>query len=343
MAETTIQWTDHSLNPIRARRFLQAEPEPQYAMGHHCRKISPGCANCYASKMQSRFRMPEYLGEGAGLNGVEPFLDESKLAEVLRRKKPTKYFWCDMTDLFGEWVLNEWIDRCFATMALTPQHTHQVLTKRPERMLEYVTTRGYHAYNDVRLETEQWPARNIWFGVSVEDQTRADERIPLLLQTPAAVRFLSIEPLLGPISLEQYLWAAGGSTAGPWQYPSGRVERASGIGGQTISSKPAREIRWTIIGGESGPHARPCHLEWVRDLVRQCQAAGTAVFVKQLGRSAWSTVKADHRGRIDKGAHMGSAPVAPEPWRLWLDDSHGGDPAEWPEDLRVRQFPEVSP
>src|SRR5262245_53283923 len=134
MAETSIEWTDHSINPIRARTAD--------GVGHYCQKVSPGCANCYASRLQPRFGMPEFKGTGDPPGDRERFLDESKLAEVLRRKKPTRYFWCDMTDLFGAWVPDEWIDECFSVMGATPQHTHQVLTKRPERMLAYMRTRG---------------------------------------------------------------------------------------------------------------------------------------------------------------------------------------------------------
>lgn len=136
MAETSIQWTDHSINPIRARLKTDLS-----VSGHYCEKLSAGCANCYASNLQKRFGMPAFLGtSGRGLDVVKPFLDEFKLVEVLRRQKPTKYFWCDMTDMFGSWVPDEWIDLCFATMALTPQHTHQVLTKRADRLTEQVMT-----------------------------------------------------------------------------------------------------------------------------------------------------------------------------------------------------------
>src|SRR5437868_3326416 len=105
MGKTTISWTDHSINPIRARS------KATNAVGHYCEMTSPGCANCYSSNFQKRFNMPAFTA-GTRRGDIEPFLDQSKLQEVLRRKKPTKYFWCDMTDLFGEWVPDEWIDRC---------------------------------------------------------------------------------------------------------------------------------------------------------------------------------------------------------------------------------------
>src|SRR5688572_12765248 len=135
MTVTSIEWTDRSVNPIRARN------KDTGAIGHFCEKVSPGCAHCYAASWNLRVRPSGKYLIGTGLDfvpanreNVEIFLDDSKLREVLRQKAPTKYFWCDMTDLFGEWVPVEYIDRCFAVMALTPHHTHQVLTKRADRM-----------------------------------------------------------------------------------------------------------------------------------------------------------------------------------------------------------------
>ena len=226
MAKTSIEWTDHSINPFRAR-------DREGHVGHYCEKISAGCTHCYASGLQKRFQMPEYRADKR--EGIEVFLDESKLQEVLRRRVPTKYFWNDMTDMFLDCYPDDWIDKCFAVMALTPQHTHQVLTKRPRRMLRYL--RGLEADLTERLEeaahrlelseetvgfianyvngwsgyaeikdgnplngtVRRWPLPNIWPGVSVEDQKTADERVPLLLQTPAAVRWVSYEPALAGI------------------------------------------------------------------------------------------------------------------------------------------------
>ena len=127
MGSTSIEWTDETINPLRAR--LNAD---QKRSGHYCEKISPGCKRCYSSKLQPRFGMPQFQ-EQRRLD-VETFLDPSKLHQVLQRKKPTKWFWCDMTDMFGAWVPNEMIAACFGVMAATPWHTHQVLTKRADRM-----------------------------------------------------------------------------------------------------------------------------------------------------------------------------------------------------------------
>jgi protein gp37 len=161
----------------------------------------------------------------------------------------------------------------------------------------------------------QWPLPNVWLGVSVEDQQRADERIPLLLQTPAAVRFLSVEPLLGPISFRWAKWH---------DYKSAPVNPEDGR--QHLNEYDGfRGIGWVIAGGESGPGARPCDVSWVRSIVAQCKAAGVPCFVKQLG--------ANVSGYNPHGTWVRGRPH--------FYDSKAGDMAEWPEDLRVRQMPEV--
>lgn len=338
MSKTSIQWTDHSLNPIRAR-----DPATN-AVGHVCQKISPGCANCYASGLQKRFNMPEFKGTGAPLNVVEPFLDESKLQEVLRRKKPTRYFWCDMTDLFGEWVPDGWINACFRIMLDTPQHTHQVLTKRPERMRKYVCDRWGV------FDGKEYPlARNIWLGVSVEDQQRADERIPHLLRTPAAVRFLSVEPLLGLVDL----WHVQFDRHTAMNVLEGCGTSSRGACGQSVPNAYCEKINWVIVGGESGHNARPCDVQWIRSLVHQCKVSLVPVFVKQLGVGNTGPYDAEEGEfpRCWKCGHFDFGPCSDgtllcnacnAEWNR-LRDSKGGDPAEWAADLRVREFPEVKP
>ena len=305
---TSIEWAagcadgreGHSINPFRARlkdrgwRVSAGNPDP--LVGHHCVKISPGCANCYASELQKRFRMPDF-----GSNRwrwaeplVELFLDESKLQEVLRRRKPTGYFWCDMTDMFLDEYPNEWIDKCFAVMEQTSQHIHMVLTKRPERMHRYVTEdRNFIHIKGERLGGLKWPLPNVYLGVSTENQKYADERIPPLLDTPAAIRFVSYEPALGPIDIKEILL------------------------GMTSCHRPD----WLIFGGESGPNARPCNIQWARDVRDQCKAAGTAFFLKQMGARPYEDMGFDD-------LHY-----------LRFKDRKGGDPAEWPEEDRVREFP----
>lgn len=301
MAKTSIQWADHSINPFRARNLETG------AVGHFCVKISPGCKFCYASKMQNPYLTQlEYVAENR--SKVELFLEEKALEEVIRRRKPTRYFWCDMTDALLEDYPDEWIDRCFGAMALTPQHTHMVLTKRHERLLMWSTRKflagdvQVHA-NDLRdrykipcaaviqgnamtmsleeklgvIDCEPWPLPNVHLGVSVEDQQHADERIPLLLKTPAAVRFLSVEPLLGLVDLTR-LRPAGCSG---WIDAIGRREHR----GPSVFHVETG-LDWVIVGGESGPGARPMDIAWVRSIRDQCRAALVPFFFKQWGEHA---------------------------------------------------------
>ena len=303
MAATSIQWCDHSINPIRAR------DKKTGAIGHYCEKCASGCTNCYASDLQRRFKMPAF-GSGQKRGDIEVFLDESKLEEVRKRKKPTRYFWCDMSDLFGSWVKPEWIEACLETMDETPQHTHMLLTKRPENvrpmMIEHslVKIPGHVRQNEGDgYHVKSRP--NVWIGCSVATQADVDKNIPELLKcrslTP--VLFVSAEPLLGPVD-----------------FSFGTPEERK-IPCQSIVIPP--KLDWVIVGGESGSNARPCEIDWIRSLVHQCQVAEVPCFVKQLGSQP-------RFGEADIWA--GAADI-----RL---DKKGGDPDEWPSDMRIREFPD---
>lgn len=325
MGKTSIEWCDFSTNPIRARDKKTGK------IGHFCEKISAGCKNCYASRMQRRFGMHEFTATNR--DNVELFLDEHVLRQVIHRKKPTRYFWCDMSDIFYDGIPDEWIDACFATIAFTRRHTHMVLTKRPERMVSYLAglSRCYDRleskarqlgctlrFNDIPLTP--WPIPSVWLGTSVENQQAANERIPHLLQCPAAVRFLSVEPLLGPIELSDV---------------TKRVDAVSQLGKKSMNG-----IDWVIVGGESGPHARPCNVEWIRSVVQQCQQAEVPCFVKQVGSVPLCVFDSPDSGvngfdTADFG-DAGNGLVRP-----FLGDRKGGDMEEWPEDLQVRQFPAI--
>lgn len=293
---------------------------------------------------------------------VKPVLDDQRIAAALKFRIPKgfkgkagdgrpKVFVCDMTDIFGDWVPFDLIDKLFAVMALRPDVTFQILTKRPERMAEYFRSfsgmyqraciafnpyiawppdrgraldivSGKRAFRAMKDE----PLPNVWLGCSIEDQKTADERIPHLLRCSATVRFLSCEPLLGPVDLklvEHVPYLLHGSYG-----------KSEGIG----SRIERRAIHWAIAGGESGANARPCNIAWIRSIMAQCKAAGVPVFVKQIG--AVPRVVTDYEAsvfpgpprmlRVDGG------------YALCLRDRKGGDPSEWPEDLRVRQWPEVT-
>ena len=226
-----IEWTDETWNPTTG-----------------CNKVSEGCKNCYAEVQHRRMMaMHPKKYKRPFLDGA--FADEASLENPLHFKKPTKFFVNSMSDLFHENISFTFIARVFRMMEDCPQHTFQVLTKRPERMLEFWNWFSKHALP---------PAENVWLGVSCENQKAADERIPLLLQVPAAVRFLSCEPLFGEINIRKYFTML-------------------------------RTLHWVIAGGESGHHARPMHPDWARGLRDQCKAAGVPFFFKQWGE--WSTEK----------------------------------------------------
>lgn len=322
MAQTSIQWTDHSINPLRASTFVDNAGEINN--GHYCVRISDGCKNCYSSRLQSRFGLYEFVAKNR--RKVHLWLDESKLLEVRRRKKPTKYFWCDMTDMFLDDYPDEWIDKCFATMALTPWHTHQVLTKRAERMRDYLCNRetwmrqltcsGLIPESEMGVPYLSLPLLNVQLGVSVENQPTAEERIRWLLKTPATVRFVSYEPALSAVdfrALNEMDWQIDALT-GDRLFPN-NVRRAC-----------YPRLDQIIVGGESGPRARPFDIQWVHNTIRQCRDAGVACFVKQLGSNPVdsSRMSFDH----DK-------------LPLKFKDRKGGSIGEWPTELRVREFPEA--
>jgi protein gp37 len=244
---SAIEWTDATWNPVTG-----------------CTEVSPGCDNCYAKTFAERWRgTPGHHFE----NGFDVTLRPERIDQPLRWKKPRKVFVNSMSDLFHEAIPDEFIAEVFATMAKSPRHTYQVLTKRHGRMRSLLKRLSFR---DNLAHLAPWPLPNVWLGVSVEDQKRADIRIPALLNTPAAVRFLSCEPLLGPVDLEMVDW--------------------DGATGLTVLEHPPNGIDWVIVGGESGPGARPMDPAWARQLRDQCQAASVPFHFKQWGAFAPSGV-----------------------------------------------------
>jgi len=241
------------------------------------------------------------------------------LAQPLRWKKPQRIFVNSMSDLFHESLSNEDIAAVFMVMAACPQHTFQVLTKRPKRAMEWF----------------RWPLPNVHLGVSVEDQATADERIPLLLQCPAAVRWVSAEPLLGLVDLGSLPSASG----------IGKDLDALNNGGVDPAALVASKLDWVVVGGESGHGARPCNVDWIRSIVSQCKAARVPVFVKQLGSKprGWcaGNVKQEPYCDIECDVYEASEGGKCEGRCYWMQNKKGGDPDEWPVDLRVRKFPEA--
>jgi protein gp37 len=256
-----------------------------------CSKVSEGCRNCYALRDWARMSAnPNTVYYGRKFTDV--MTHPERLDQPLRWTKPRRVFVNSMSDLFHESVPDHFIDEVFAVMLLAEKHTFQVLTKRPERMRDYLQqdhrehwarAAVYHwggndpdSLYDSIIDGDQAPLPNVWLGVSIEDQTTADERIPLLLETPAAVRWVSAEPLLGPVDL------------GRWVYDRDEKIRAAMNSPAAFNREQAEDgiphpLDWLVVGGESGPNARPMQIEWARSLRDQCVVAGVPYFFKQWG------------------------------------------------------------
>ncbi len=250
MSRTKINWSEFSWNPIVG-----------------CSHVSAGCDNCYAEKMAYRLAcmdMPFYdmVQEEGQWNGRTEFV-KSALDKPLHWKKPRKIFVGSMGDLFHKSVPFGWIDRVWDIMHLADWHTYQILTKRPKVLYEYCEEK----------QRGTWP-KNIWLGVTAENQAMADKRIPILLQIPAAKRFVSIEPMLGEVNLEE---TSIGQSIGPCDQ-CGKMKGSSECG--CCMGIPS--LDWVIVGCESGPKRRECKIKWVRSIVEQCKEAGVKIFVKQL-------------------------------------------------------------
>lgn len=278
VVSTNISWCDETWNPTTG-----------------CSRVSEGCRNCYAAKLAPRLAGMGQKGytklPWTAKNAPENvFLHPDRLDKPFKWKKPRRVFVNSMSDLFHEQVPDDFIEQVFSVMALADRHTFQVLTKRPERMARLLADDGFaeavtYVEGDEGYGHLPWPLPNVWLGTSVEDQRAADERIPHLLRTPAAVRFLSCEPLIGEVWIDRYLWFSGPSTAGPWKDALGRHRGGGGIGGQMMSARESGDIGWVIAGGESGPGFRPMDPDWPRSLRDQCVAAGVPFFFKQWGGS----------------------------------------------------------
>jgi protein gp37 len=324
MADTDIQWTEKVWNCLRG-----------------CSRVSPGCGGaahvggCYAEKMAARFSGPgmPYEGlvtigkQGARWTGVVRLVPK-KLDEPLRWKKPRRIFVNSMSDLFHESLSNETIAAIFGVMGAAPQHTFQVLTKRAKRMREWFvwvasqkTGLGTITHSPAIIcaaaaqdampgwrwtvqHPRVWPLPGVWMGVSVEDQKRADERIPDLLTTPAAVRWISLEPQLEDVDLWAYLKTP---------------QRDRSLAEMRAPSMPG--LGWIVQGGESGHGARGFNPTWAKLTQEQCRKAGVAYFFKQFGSNA-----IDFSGTKFKDSHGGD----PSEW-----------PAEF--NVRQYPTPEVAP
>jgi len=271
---TGITWCDETWNPISG-----------------CTPISEGCANCYAAAMAKRLQA---MGRKGYENGFEVAAHwEKRIQDPLHWRRPRLIFVCSMGDLFHERVPDEWIDSVFGIMAACHRHewlgghTFLILTKRPERMRRYLSARdllerwahdgaqeiedGDGVYDAIL--TDSLPLSNVWLGVTVENQARADERIPILLQTPAAHRFISVEPMLGPVDIEMFVGSAS------------RLCPACGLKwghDHSVGGTGCNGIEWVICGGESGPGYREMDPVWAKNLRWQCKFNGVPFHLKQF-------------------------------------------------------------
>ena len=321
--KSSIEWTDATWNPVRGCSMAKGSE-------------TGGCLNCYAARMAAR-NLPEMKSPTTG----KPFarimdsgprwtgeveLIEKALDIPLHWKRPRRVFVNSMSDLFHERLSFSAIDQIFTVMVAAPQHTYQILTKRPERMSEYFSS-GQHDHGHGPRRADYHLGQSIWLGVSVENQATADARIPLLLKTPADKRFVSYEPALGPVDFASWLLP---------RYPDARPEMREQYAKKWKALHPS--IDWIIIGGESGPGARPFNIEWARKTLLQC-VSRAACYVKQLGAHPYGV------------RHNPEFRVWPHSKEFFRDNSHvstalsdkkGGRIEEWPEDLRVREYPEAA-
>lgn len=270
---TKIEWAEETWNPIVG-----------------CNPISPGCKNCYAERMAYRLShalgkigtdvsdawvgYSTVIGDNKKWNGKTDFV-HSALDKPLHWKKPRTIFICSMGDLFHESVLFEWIDDVFGVMTTNPQHTYLILTKRPERMYDYIeymnqniADAGFEGYD---------PPSFIWLGVTAENQEQADKRIPILLSIPAAKRFVSIEPMLGPVDLRELRLPKSN-----FVYDSILGRKHSNYYQSDWYSESSNKLDWIITGSESGPGRRPMNQDWVRSLRDQCITADVPFLLKQM-------------------------------------------------------------
>lgn len=304
--KSTILWTEATWNPTTG-----------------CSVISAACKNCYAMKLAggqlknhpSRTGLTRDTSSGPVWTGEVRF-NEQWLDQPLHWKRPRKIFVCAHSDLFHESIPDEWIDRVFAVMGnvyckMDTPHTFQLLTKRADRIKRYLSDPGVSSRVTIAMKAmglglagensePRWPLPNVWVGVSAENQATADERIPLLLQTPAALHWVSVEPMLGPIDLTgEYLALRSG---GAYPFRGLATEHRT---------KLIDLLDWVVCGGESGDNARPMHPDWARDLRDQCSAAGVPFIFKQWGEHDYRMIRMGTKiaGRLLDGVQHDGYPT----------------------------------
>lgn len=306
---TKIEWADKTFNPWIG-----------------CTKVSPGCMKCYAEARDIRFAKGAHWGKGAPRQRTSAAtwknpVKWNKEAAIVKQRPRVFPSLCDWLDAE---VPIEWLVDFLRLIHDTPNLDWLLLTKRPENWkprLQEAREFAFSAFSKGDHELHAWlfnwlngephAPKNIWLGVSVENQECADERIPLLLATPAKIRFLSVEPLLGSVNLTKL--CADESMGSTFNCLTGY--------GDWNDAKQFEPIDWVIIGGESGHEARPCNVNWIQSIIRQCWKEKVPCFVKQLGANSIQSISENSEIKIE------------------LKHPKGGDTSEWPEDLKVRQYP----
>ena len=357
--KTAIQWTDHTFN---------------IAWG--CTKVSAGCANCYADRDASRYGFSIW-GPGTERRtfGEKHWNEPRKWNRAAEKEgRRHRVFCSSMCDIFEDHpTIDAEREKLLDLVLATPWLDWQILTKRANRMwlwfnaLYGIDARDEDSPKSGSFErngvTCAWPIANVWLGTSIEDQPTADRRIQFVLDTPAVVRFVSLEPILGPVNLRELdtLKGLNPDRVETKFHPRIRHDALTGLT-SAMDEYTTPALDWVIVGGESGPDARPCDVAWIRSIVEQCKAASVPVFVKQMGSTRGACPQCGHadedhgfartigcqhgngserspicgcRKMRDEIDHTIGDPYAHHPQR----DHKGGDPSEWPEDLRVREFP----
>lgn len=368
-AKTSIEWTDRTWNPVTGCSKVSPGCAHCYAESIANRlwptTYRPVLADGSGKTLDtiSTSHHEDYLANGLARprRFEDVWTHPDRLLEPLAWRKPARVFVNSMSDLFHEGVPDEFICRVFTVMRKAERHTFQVLTKRADRMRSFMSrfawrtptteedragVRGMVGYvlseplPKWHIQQPVRPLPNVWLGVSVENQRYADERIPLLLATQAAVRFISAEPLLGPVNLteiavpDQY----SGKYAGHG-HTFNALQREDDL---TLFNAPAH-LDLVIVGGESGPEARPFDVAWARSIVAQCRAAGVAAFVKQLGATPFvvcSSCNGKGSSDVRSDNYCGRCIGLHRETFFGVRDRKGGDMSEWPADLQVRQLPE---
>lgn len=267
---TKIEWTQETWNPVTG-----------------CSPVSPGCANCYAKRMAKR--LAGRCGYPEAPHEFDVTMHQDRLDQPLRWKKPRKIFVCSMSDLFHHTVSDNFVESVFNVMLDTPQHTYQILTKRPHRMASFMKTwiRALRTYNSLG---DEWTPENIWLGVTCEDQQRADERVPVLLDIPVAVRFVSVEPMLGVVSFDY-----DSDTCHCGEFVEKHGPYGDHMPVPMIDSYLHDGLDWVICGGETGSGARTMQPDWAIGLRDQCVESNVPFFYKGAGTATMPKSRQEYR------------------------------------------------